>query len=298
MIDHPRPAAAAARPRPPHPRAAARRRGKSRRHRPGCPRTQFAELRALTTDGPGEALRDARAARGRSQIDAGSFEHGLRQVDYLGRRSRQLEYFIRHGATSTMLSKLFRISSTDVTLKRRLFSGTHEKLRRPAMPVPAVRETIQKRWSGIRKGKEREPRARGLRGAARGLPRAHLRDPLGGGARVRGRRGEVPAPAPADLPAHELVEVHHAVFHRRLVRPVLLAPLEPAARGGPASCASQISSSSTRRLVVGLLLGLHELALEERDLLGVVELDHVAALLRAARPAASRSPARAGTTRP
>ena len=32
---------------------------------------------------------------------------------------------------------LFRISSTDVTLKRRLFSGTHEKLRRPAMPAPA-----------------------------------------------------------------------------------------------------------------------------------------------------------------
>ena len=29
------------------------------------------------------------------QIDAGSLEHGLRQVDYLSKRSRQLEYFIR-----------------------------------------------------------------------------------------------------------------------------------------------------------------------------------------------------------
>jgi hypothetical protein len=35
----------------------------------------------------------------------------LRQVDYLSKRSRQLEFFIRHGATSSMLTKLFKISS-------------------------------------------------------------------------------------------------------------------------------------------------------------------------------------------
>ena len=91
------------------------------------------------------------------QIDAGSLEHGLRQVDYLTKRSRQLEHFIRHGATSSMLTKLFRISSADVTLKRRLFSGTSSSLRRPSMPPHAVRERIQARWFEIRKGKEREP---------------------------------------------------------------------------------------------------------------------------------------------
>ena len=91
------------------------------------------------------------------EIDAGSLEHGLRQVDYLSKRSRQLEYFIRHGATSNMLTKLFRISSADVTLKRRLFSGTSSLLRRPAMPPHPVREQIQNRWFEIRKGKEREP---------------------------------------------------------------------------------------------------------------------------------------------
>jgi len=91
------------------------------------------------------------------EIDAGSLEHGLRQVDYLNKRSRQLEYFIRHGATSNMLSKLFKISSADVTLKRRLFAGTSSTLRRPAMPPHALREHIQKRWFEIRKGKEREP---------------------------------------------------------------------------------------------------------------------------------------------
>lgn len=91
------------------------------------------------------------------QIDMGSLEHGLRQVDYLSKRSRQLEYFITHGATSNMLSKLFRISSADVTLKRRLFSGTSSNLRRPSMPPHAMREKIQARWFEIRRGKREEP---------------------------------------------------------------------------------------------------------------------------------------------
>jgi hypothetical protein len=123
---------------------------------PGLSDIQLEELRSLTTDDL-VRLSEMTEPRVAVQIDAGSFEHGLRQVGYIGRRSKQIEHFIRHGATSAMLSKLFRISSTDVTLKRRLFAGTHEKLRRPAMPAPAVREAIQKRWWEIRKGKEREP---------------------------------------------------------------------------------------------------------------------------------------------
>ena len=123
---------------------------------PGLTDTQFAELRGLSTDDL-VRLSEMQEPRVAVHIDAGSFEHGLRQVGYIGKRSRQIEHFIRHGATSAMLAKLFRISSTDVTLKRRLFAGTHEKLRRPAMPAPAVREAIQKRWWEIRKGKEREP---------------------------------------------------------------------------------------------------------------------------------------------
>lgn len=123
---------------------------------PGLTDAQFEELRALSTDDL-VRLSEMQEPRVAVQIDAGSFEHGLRQVGYIGRRSKQIEHFVRHGATSAMLTKLFRISSTDVTLKRRLFAGTHEKLRRPAMPAPAVREAIQKRWWEIRKGKEREP---------------------------------------------------------------------------------------------------------------------------------------------
>jgi hypothetical protein len=117
---------------------------------------QIAELQALSS---AELVQLAEMTEPRVaiQIDAGSLEHGLRQVDYLNKRSRQLEHFIRCGATSNMLTKLFKISSADVTLKRRLFAGTSPLLRRPAMPPHNVREKIVGRWFEIRKGKEREP---------------------------------------------------------------------------------------------------------------------------------------------
>ncbi len=122
----------------------------------GLTERHIAELQALTSSELVQ-LSEMTEPRVAIQIDAGSLDHGLRQVDYLNKRSRQLEHFIRHGATSNMLTKLFRISSADVTLKRRLFAGTSPLLRRPAMPPHATREKIQQRWYEIRKGKEREP---------------------------------------------------------------------------------------------------------------------------------------------
>src|SRR3954471_8063060 len=121
----------------------------------GLTEQQILDLQALTSSELVK-LSEMTEPRVAVQIDAGSLDHGLRQVDYLGKRSRQLEFFIRHGATSNMLTKLFRISSADVTLKRRLFSGTASSLRRPSMPPHPIRELIQKAWFGIRKGKERE----------------------------------------------------------------------------------------------------------------------------------------------
>ena len=122
----------------------------------GFTEKQIAELQALSSVALVK-LSEMTEPRVAIEIDAGSLEHGLRQVDYLSKRSKQLEYFIRHGATSNMLTKLFRISSADVTLKRRLFAGTSPLLRRPAMPPHPVREQIQKRWFEIRKGKQSEP---------------------------------------------------------------------------------------------------------------------------------------------
>ena len=123
---------------------------------PGFNEQQIAQLQALSSAELVQ-LSEMTEPRVAIQIDAGSLEHGLRQVDYLNKRSRQLEHFIRHGATSSMLTKLFKISSADVTLKRRLFAGTSPLLRRPAMPPHPVREKIQMRWHELRKGKESEP---------------------------------------------------------------------------------------------------------------------------------------------
>jgi hypothetical protein len=117
---------------------------------------QIAELKSLTSEELIQ-LSEMTEPKVAVQIDAGSLEHGLRQVDYLNKRSRQLEHFIRHGATSNMLTKLFRISSADVTFKRRLFAGTSPLLRRPAMPPHPVRERIQAAWFDLRRGKEDGP---------------------------------------------------------------------------------------------------------------------------------------------
>ena len=139
---------------------------------------QIAELQALSSSELVQ-LAEMTEPRVAIEIDAGSLEHGLRQVDYLNKRSRQLEHFIRHGATSNMLTKLFKISSADVTLKRRLFAGTSPLLRRPAMPAHAVREQIQKKWFEIRKGKERRgARVRRITGGGAGRDGAPLGAPF------------------------------------------------------------------------------------------------------------------------
>ena len=64
----------------------------------GLTEDQVAQLQALSSAELVQlsAMTEPRVA---IQIDAGSLEHGLRQVDYLNKRSRQLEYFVRHGAT-------------------------------------------------------------------------------------------------------------------------------------------------------------------------------------------------------
>jgi hypothetical protein len=70
----------------------------------GFTEKQMEELQALSS---AELVKLSEMAEPRVaiQIDAGSLEHGLRQVDYLTKRSKQLEYFIVNGATSNMLSE-------------------------------------------------------------------------------------------------------------------------------------------------------------------------------------------------
>ena len=74
--------------------------------------------------------------------------------------------------------------------------------------------------------------------------------------------------------AIELVEVPHAVFHRRLVGPDFAAALrDQRAAAGVHPLGDLVVL--LRGLAIRRLFGFDELALEQRDLFGIVELDDV-----------------------
>ena len=78
------------------------------------------------------------------------------------------------------------------------------------------------------------------------------------------------------------MEVLHAIFHRRLVWPDLIETLQH--QGAPTGIHAQRDLVVfLRRFSVRSLLGGDELALEQHDFFGVIELDHVGGRLRPAR---------------
>lgn len=73
------------------------------------------------------------------------------------RRIRQLkEYFVRHGASVSMICKLFKMSSKEAKAARHLL---HSELRlgRPPMPGPFEREEIHVSWDKICKSEPAAP---------------------------------------------------------------------------------------------------------------------------------------------
>lgn len=86
------------------------------------------------------------------QIDPHALDHGLRALNYVRQRREVIEYFIRNGATVSMLVALFKLAPTEVT-KYRAVLGVNPG-RRPRMPSAAQREAICSRWFKIRKGRE------------------------------------------------------------------------------------------------------------------------------------------------
>lgn len=67
------------------------------------------------------------------------------------RRVRHLkEYFVRHGASVTMICKMFKMSSKEAKTAKQLLSS-EQRLGRPPMPNPFDRETIHRQWDSITK---------------------------------------------------------------------------------------------------------------------------------------------------
>lgn len=73
------------------------------------------------------------------------------------RRVRQLkEYFVRHGASVSMICKMFKMSSKEAKAARHLLHS-EQRLGRPPMPGPFEREEIHESWDKISKSDPTAP---------------------------------------------------------------------------------------------------------------------------------------------
>lgn len=114
----------------------------------------LARLRELTA---GELARIAamRAVRIEIDVDAVRLADALRVVAMLGEKRAMEEYFIRHGATWQLMTKLFKVKRHD-TLRRRRIVGSARLRGRTVLPDRLVREQICQCW---RNSQETDPRA-------------------------------------------------------------------------------------------------------------------------------------------
>jgi hypothetical protein len=86
------------------------------------------------------------------QIDPLALDHGLRALNYVRQRKEVIDYFIRNGATVSMLVTLFKLAPMDVA-KYRTVLGVKPGSR-PRMPSAKQREAVCARWFAIRAGHE------------------------------------------------------------------------------------------------------------------------------------------------
>jgi len=118
----------------------------------GLRRDQLQALRNLAASDLA-VLAKMREPRIHVRVDSPALDHGLRQLSHVRERAREIEFFIRNGATVSMLVALFKLSPADVAAWRRgLRLGSH---RRPPMPAPGRREAICIQWHALRRGRER-----------------------------------------------------------------------------------------------------------------------------------------------
>lgn len=89
-------------------------------------------------------------------VDASKLKAGLRALALTNEAKAQETYFIRHGASWTLMKKLFKVRHK-LTLQRRRELGVHRPPGRLQLPDPATRERIWRVWAAT---SDLEPRAR------------------------------------------------------------------------------------------------------------------------------------------
>lgn len=81
-------------------------------------------------------------------VDADRLKAGLRALALTNEARAQETYFLRHGASWTMMKRLFKVRHK-LTLQRRRELGLRRPPGRLLLPNPATRERIWKAWAAI-----------------------------------------------------------------------------------------------------------------------------------------------------
>lgn len=81
-------------------------------------------------------------------VDADRLKAGLRALALTNEARAQEAYFLRHGASWTMMKRLFKVRHK-LTLQRRRELGVRRPAGRLSLPNPATRERIWKAWAAI-----------------------------------------------------------------------------------------------------------------------------------------------------
>ena len=81
-------------------------------------------------------------------LDAAGLKAGLRAVALANEARAQEDYFIRHGASSRLISTLFKIRRK-VTLQRRRDMGAWRPAGRVRLPDDTTRERVYRVWLGM-----------------------------------------------------------------------------------------------------------------------------------------------------
>jgi Protein of unknown function (DUF2857) len=81
-------------------------------------------------------------------LDGAALQTGLRLVEMVNEVKALENHFIRHGASTALMSTVFKIRRK-LTLQRRRELGVKRPSGRVALPDPSVRERIYRVWRGI-----------------------------------------------------------------------------------------------------------------------------------------------------
>lgn len=90
------------------------------------------------------------------RFDFSGIDHALRIVHDQRTRAEQIDFFLLHGGTNSLIQQLFRISAAEVKARRKTLLGA-SKQRRPHLPKPSTRDAIHAAWWQRRKGRARTP---------------------------------------------------------------------------------------------------------------------------------------------